>query len=279
MNYSMEEFHPAKKYLICVDSDGCVMDSMDWKHKKCFGPIMIQEFSLEKHEKKLLTRWDEINLYSMTRGINRFLSLEMLLKEVNASLQPIEGLEEYLMWVNKTKELSNHSLEEECKSTNSAILNHVLNWSKKVNERIGELSYLGKPFPDMERHLHHLHQFADIAVVSSANHSAVEKEWTEYHCIDHVDVLMTQEYGSKAACIAKLKNTGYEADHILMIGDAPGDLSAAKHNEVLFYPILVGKEAESWDRLCKDLVKNFIDADFRNNYQDQLIQEFQNNFI
>lgn len=27
-------------YLICVDSDGCAMDTMDVKHYRCFSPCM-----------------------------------------------------------------------------------------------------------------------------------------------------------------------------------------------------------------------------------------------
>ena len=34
-----------------------------------------------------------------------------------------------------------------------------------------------------------------------------------------------------------------------MVGDALGDLAAAQHADALFYPILVGKEKTSWERL------------------------------
>ena len=30
-----------KDYLLCIDSDGCVMDSMDIKHKNCFAPVFM----------------------------------------------------------------------------------------------------------------------------------------------------------------------------------------------------------------------------------------------
>ena len=32
------EFTRKHDYLICVDSDGCAMDTMDSKHMLCFGP-------------------------------------------------------------------------------------------------------------------------------------------------------------------------------------------------------------------------------------------------
>ena len=37
-----------KDYLICVDSDGCAIDSMDIKHVRCFGPCLIKEWDLEE---------------------------------------------------------------------------------------------------------------------------------------------------------------------------------------------------------------------------------------
>ena len=38
----------ARDYLLCVDSDGCAIDGMTIKHKKCFGPAFIEEFGLER---------------------------------------------------------------------------------------------------------------------------------------------------------------------------------------------------------------------------------------
>ena len=43
-----------------------------------------------------------------------------------------------------------------------------------------------------------------------------------------------------------------------MVGDAPGDLQAAKNNNVNFYPILVNKESYSWKRLVNEVVPKLI---------------------
>lgn len=32
----LKDFAKRKDYLVCVDSDGCAMDTMDIKHFKCF---------------------------------------------------------------------------------------------------------------------------------------------------------------------------------------------------------------------------------------------------
>ena len=61
--------------MVCVDSDGCAMDTMEVKHRKCFGPKMIEVWGLQDIEEKFLEMWNMINLYSKTRGINRFKGL------------------------------------------------------------------------------------------------------------------------------------------------------------------------------------------------------------
>ena len=89
MSTNLENFVKTKDYLICVDSDGCAVDTMDIKHIRCFGPCMVEEWGLSKWEAPILARWNEINLYTMTRGINRFKGLAMHLKEIDETYTKI----------------------------------------------------------------------------------------------------------------------------------------------------------------------------------------------
>jgi superfamily I DNA/RNA helicase len=43
-----------------------------------------------------------------------------------------------------------------------------------------------------------------------------------------------------------------------MIGDAPGDFKAAKSNHALFYPIVPGREEESWQRFYEEALERFF---------------------
>ena len=61
MSTNLENFVKTKDYLICVDSDGCAMDTMDIKHICCFGPCMVEEWGLSEWEAPILKRWNEIN--------------------------------------------------------------------------------------------------------------------------------------------------------------------------------------------------------------------------
>ena len=240
-------FQKQKDFLVCVDSDGCAMDTMDIKHFRCFGPCMVEEWGLEAWEKPILDRWNEINLYTMTRGINRFKGLALALTEIDKQYTPIEGVEELAAWAENAPELSNGALAKAIETAKGPALAKALSWSEKVNAAIDALPEGDKkPFAGVAEGLAAAHEVADVAIVSSANREAVEEEWVRCGLADSVDVLCCQDAGSKAACIAQLKAKGYAADHILMVGDAPGDKAAAEKNGVYYYPILVRHEAESW---------------------------------
>ena len=246
----LQHFVKNREYLVCVDSDGCAMDTMDIKHFRCFGPCMVEEWGLEEWAQPILARWNEINLYTMTRGVNRFKGLAMALDEINAQYTAIEGLDELKAWAASAPELSNGALEKALPAAQGPCLAKALSWSKKVNAAINALPESEKkPFDGAAVGLAAAHAAADVAVVSSANREAVEEEWARCGLLGSVDVLCCQDAGSKAAYIAQLKAKGYAPDHILMVGDAPGDKAAAEKNGVWFYPILVRHEAESWAEL------------------------------
>jgi len=61
---------------------------------------------------------------------------------------------------------------------------------------------------------------------------------------------------------------------MLMLGDAPGDRRAAEANGALFYPIIPGKETESWKRLVEEALPRFFEKTFAGSYQKELIVKF-----
>ncbi len=247
-------FTKTKDFLVCVDSDGCAMDTMDIKHFRCFGPCMVDEWHLDAWRAPILDRWNELNLYQMTRGINRFKGLAMALAEIHQQYTPIDGLAALENWVETTKALSNDALteaiEQASNETTHAVLTKALHWSQAVNASINTLPESEKkPFAGVQEGLAAAAKVANVAIVSSANRDAVMDEWQANGLLDHVDIVLAQDCGSKAHCIAKLLEQGYAPDHVLMVGDALGDRDAAAKNGVYFYPIQVRKEQASWDAL------------------------------
>ncbi|MGG7323791.1 HAD family hydrolase [Clostridium baratii] len=278
MGNALDNFNKKKNFLICIDSDGCAIDTMDIKHIKCFGPCMVKEWNLEEWESPILNRWNEVNLYTLTRGINRFKGLALALIEINEKYKKIDGIDEFVKWTNETKELSNESLENIIEKNNNICLKKALAWSKAVNASINLLSDDEKrPFEGVAEGIKEAKKIADIAIVSSANEQAVLDEWKEHGLLEHVDIVLTQNIGSKAYCISKLIEKGYKRDNILMVGDALGDYEAAKVNEVLYYPILVKKEKESWERFLSEALDKFINNTYMDKYQEQVANEFEKN--
>ena len=139
MSDIFDSFTKKKEFLVCIDSDGCAMDTMNSKHFYCFGPCMIEEWDLLPWKDEVQRRWNEVNLYTMTRGINRFKGLSMVLSEVDQRYKKIEGIEELSVWVNEAKELSNASLSQRIKEGGGPVLKQALNWSVKVNQMVEKL--------------------------------------------------------------------------------------------------------------------------------------------
>jgi len=273
---AFDTFEKKKDFIVCIDSDGCAMDTMNIKHIRCFGPCMIAEWDLQQWQDEILDSWNKVNLYTMTRGINRFKGLATALAEVNEKYKRIDGVEALVEWVKDAPELSNNAVEKMI-SVNT-IFEKALNWSKAVNESIEKLPQEEiKPFLGVEDAMKRIHEQCDIAVVSSANPEAVKAEWERFHLMEHVDLVCAQDMGTKAFCIGEILKKGYELSHVLMCGDAVGDMQAAASNGVLYYPICVNHENESWANITKEPFEKFIDGSYAGEFQDGVIKEFLDN--
>ena len=275
-----DTFERKHDFLVCVDSDGCVMDTMNCKHFHCFGPCMVAEWGLEEWKAAILDRWNVINLFSMTRGINRFKGLAMALGEIDKQYKPIPGITALQHWADTAPALSNDGVIKAAAAAEGdakLIFEKALSWSKAVNAAIVALDEsLKVPYNGAKEGLAAAHAFADVAMVSSANRDAVEEEWGKFGLLAHTDIVLAQDIGSKAACIAEMLKFGYDLDKVVMIGDAPGDCDAAEKNGVHYYPILVNHEKESWDEAIAVAFAKLQSGDYAA-YGAQKKQEFLQN--
>ncbi|MDK6369708.1 MULTISPECIES: HAD family hydrolase [Aerococcus] len=272
-----EQFTKQRDYLVCVDSDGCAMDTMNVKHFEYFGPLAADEFNIQNKD-QFQEDWNRVNLFSSTRGINRFKALVICLNNAKEAGEDIINIDALAEWTETTSSLSNGSLEEALKDQDDESLKHALSWSQRVNKGIEEeLAGNDKPFPGAKDGLAAISQKADLAIVSSANSEALNSEWTRHGLMDYVDVVYGQEAGSKKDAIANLLEHGYDKHKILMVGDAPGDLKAATDNGVLFYPIIFGQEEESWAGLENTGLDKFLNDDYAGQYQESKVKDFEDN--
>jgi len=263
MDIPLADFTPKHPWLICIDSDGCAIDSMEVKHRECFGPVAANEWHITTGRDEFLKRWNDINLYSVTRGINRFKALAIIAEQFK-----LEGWQDLSDWTANAPVLSNDALASE----NNQNLKKVLQWSVDTNIAIEALP-IPSAFPGVKRVLELVNGAADVAIVSSANRMAIKKEWQDAGLMDYVSILMSQDNGSKKTIIENLLAKGYAPGHVLMVGDAPGDMDAAYSNQVCFYPIIPGKEAGSWQALAEAQWDKFLAGNLDKSFEAQFKKE------
>ena len=268
------------EFLIGIDSDGCAFDTMEVKHKECFIPNIIQYFGLASVSRLAREVAEFLNLYSKWRGTNRFpgltLTLDLLAERPEvarrgARLTRLAGLRE---WLGRETRLGNPALQAEVNRTGDPDLALALAWSEAVNRSIGEIVKDVPPFPLVRESLEAVAGKADVMVVSATPGEALEREWAEHDLRRHVALIAGQERGSKKDVLALASADRHEKDHVLMIGDAPGDLAAAEANGVLFYPIEPGSEDESWRRFLEEAMPRFFDGTYAGPYMEERVARF-----
>ncbi|RPI04005.1 MAG: HAD family hydrolase [Ignavibacteriae bacterium] len=276
----LKEITPTKPFFVGIDSDGCVFDTMEIKHKECFCPNFIRYWELQNISKYARETWDFVNLYSQTRGCNRFHavieSIRLLSerKEVKARGAKLPDVAPLIEWVKKETKLGNPALERYAKDVHNPVIDKTLAWSKAVNTSIGEFVYGIPPFPWVRESLLKFIEQADVIVVSQTPGEALNREWVEHHIDQYVRIICGQEYGTKTEHIRYAADGKYPRDKMLMIGDAPGDMQAAKSNGAMFFPINPGHEEDSWERLYKEGIDRFFSGSFGGPYENSLIEEF-----
>jgi phosphoglycolate phosphatase-like HAD superfamily hydrolase len=127
----------------------------------------------------------------------------------------------------------------------------------------------------MRESLQALQNQADVVVVSATPTEALVREWEEHDIAKYTRIIAGQEMGSKKQHLALAAKGKYPADHILMMGDAPGDMDAAKANGTLFFPINPGQEEKSWERFYREGLARFTAGTYAGEYEAALIAEFE----
>jgi phosphoglycolate phosphatase-like HAD superfamily hydrolase len=275
----MIDFTPKHDYLVGIDSDGCAFDTMELKHKECFIPNTIHYWGLQGVSKYAREAAEFVNLYSKSRGINRFPALVEALEwvnrrpEVKARGIQVKIPQSLLDWMKRETKLANPALEKEVERTDDPHLKHTLAWSKAINQTITQMVRAVPPFPLVRECLERLSQQADILVVSATPHEALQREWEEHDLSKYTAAICGQEIGTKKETLAVAAK--YPANHTLMIGDAPGDHAAAVANQALFFPINPGMEETSWQQLHDEGIDRFLAGMFAGEYQAGLLAEFE----
>jgi len=276
----LKSFQPQHDSFVGIDSDGCVFDTMGVKQKEHFHPLIIRQWGLQKIEKQVRAAAEFVNLNSQWRGRNRFPDLLRVFElldawdQVRASGVALPNVESLRAYCNSGLPLGNPSLKAEVARTKDPELMRVLEWSEAINKDIDQNMRPIPPFPWAKRCLEKMHAQSDLIVVSQTPEEALIKEWKHHHIEHFVRLIAGQELGTKADHIRLASENRYVPSRVLMIGDAPGDLTAAQETKASFYPILPGREDASWKRLHDEVYDLFLAGRYMGAYAERLTAEF-----
>ncbi|MBT3295686.1 MAG: HAD family hydrolase [Verrucomicrobia bacterium] len=271
-------FHPTHDFFVGIDSDGCVFDTMEIKQKQCFHGLIAEQWALQSIEPLLRETAEFVNLYSRSRGSNRFpallRTLDLLRDRPEAAAVTVPRMDHLRRWIEEETQLGMPALEACVAATGDPELAQVLAWSQAVSRRIEEVVQQVPPFEGVRDCLHKIGTQADAMVVSQTPTEDLVREWKVNGLLDAVAFIAGQELGTKAEHIAMATRDRYPGTHILMIGDAPGDCHAAQTNGALFYPINPGREEASWQCLFDESLDVFLAGGYAGAYERGLIDAF-----
>ncbi len=277
----LKNFQPAHEFFVGVDSDGCIFDTMEVKQKEFFIPNALKHFNLFPVSGILRETWEFVNLYSVHRGGNRYLSIikvfELLAEreEIKNSANNLPDLTSLKEWTRRETKLDIESLRKYFASNSDPDLEKVLKWTEAVNRDIGDWLHGMPPFGNAIRAIQLITTKADLVIVSQTPLEAILREWEENNLINYVSAIAGQEQGTKAEHIETAAKGKYPDSKILMTGDAIGDLLAARQNKVLFYPIVPGNENRSWEIFINEAFDRFLTGKYAGTYENSLLSEFR----
>ncbi|PKN91261.1 MAG: haloacid dehalogenase [Chloroflexi bacterium HGW-Chloroflexi-6] len=278
----LRAWQPQHDFFIGIDSDGCVFDSMEIKHKECFCPNTIKHWNLQPVSKYAREAAEFVNLYSKWRGANRWPALITALDllrgrpEVLARQADVPQANKVREFIASGFPLSEKGLLQYKEQHPHPELDQAQAWSLGVNQSIADIVHGVPPFPQVRESLQKMAPVADMMVVSATPIEALEREWQEHELAQYMGLIAGQEAGTKEQHLALAARGKYAPQRILMIGDALGDLKAAQANCALFYPINPGCEIESWQRFLSEASDKFLNGTYAGAYEASLIADFEN---
>ncbi len=268
--------HPT---LVGVDSDGCVFDTMETKQKRCFHPLLVEVFGWGALESVVRETAEFVNLYSTSRGSNRFAALvrtfDLLRERLEMAGAGIPDLRELRAMLGTGRSVSHEMVAKTADRTGSRELGQVAEWSRRVNEAVAALGDSMPPFPHAREALERIASSSDLVVVSQTPEEALIREWKAHGLFHLATRIAGQESGTKTEHLRRASAGGYGPGRTLMVGDALGDLEAARSVGALFYPILPGEEADSWRRFLDEAHDRFQAEAYAGPFEEELERAFR----
>jgi phosphoglycolate phosphatase-like HAD superfamily hydrolase len=271
----------SSEYLVAVDSDGCAFDAMNGKHLNVFIPEAVAVFGLENYGDLYPQAAKTVNLFSDLRGCNRFPALYCSLMLAQKRLgQPLDipDVEPYREFLASGSGLSRDALAQWHRTHPAAVLEKVIEWNDRVNARFKTDTSAHRVFGWVRETLEAAAAFADVMVCSAASRATLVDEWAAGGLGAFVTRIAGQENGTKSEQLqSAVRAGGFDPQKVLMIGDAPGDHSAAQAAGAWFYPIVPGDEEHAWHVCRYAVLPAFHQGRYGKSMEAIYIEQFHRN--
>ena len=251
--------------LVALDSDGTVLDTMGPKQHRFLQPMLADALGMGPLREAYFACADFVNLRSAARGITRFNAILLALTlfnrhpDVRAAGFPPFDLADLRAFVASGLPQSDAALGGWLRDHPSPFLETLRAWGRAVNAAILASGLRFDPFPGVPEALAALHARSAVAVVSQSPAAVLRQDWDAHGLLRFVDDLAGQERGVKAVQLRSAAE-GFAPGRVLMVGDAYGDLQAAQALGCPFFPILPGREADSWRELAEEAYPAFLEG-------------------
>ena len=254
--------------LVALDSDGTVLDSMTSTQEHCFMPAFAAFFGGSSDRASLDELWRFVSLGSRLRGANRYRALAAALRigsrhprlgpELRRSERVASALE---AWLAQESVASNAGLESALASRRAdKSLGCALEWSRTVDEAVASLPP-PPPFRGAASALPLLALGAELMILTSGPAASVIRDWERAGLGPYASSVAGLERGPKTRALLGAMAGRYESGRVLVVGDSPGDLETARAAGVFFFPIVPGREEESWESLASDFLPRFREGE------------------
>lgn len=267
--------------FVALDSDGCIVDTMAAKQHGFLQPLMIKHLGLTEAQSEVYKACaDYVNLYSVTRGISRFKAILLNFEHYNTHPTTLANgwdkipTEDLQAFVESGLPLGNNGVKEWLVNHPSQMLEKLLAWSLDVNATIVASGATFPAYEGARKALKRMTGCSHNGIVSQSPEAVLREDWGRQGLLEYVEHIAGQEKGLKVAQLTLLTQ-GIDRQNVLMIGDAPGDLEAARAFGCRFYPIIPGEEEASWATFNSVVYDAFIHHTFSSEAEARYIEAFE----
>jgi phosphoglycolate phosphatase-like HAD superfamily hydrolase len=252
---------------IILDSAGTVLDCMGIRHSLAFFPAFADAFFRDSERKALEEVWSYVALRSRTRSAGRFRLLASALRlalrhpRIVARREREEKIAAALEhWLSSESAPTAAGIERALRDRSFAeALVPAAIWSLDVDSRLSALPP-SRAFEGAAEALKAIAGRARIVVAGEGRAQDTERDWRRAGLLGSAiglgELVFVGEEGGTVLEIAAAAKA-YARGPVLVVGDSPIELEAARSAGTVFYPIRPGRERESWRSLSEEFFPAF----------------------